>query len=336
MSARPVKLLAVLLNWRTPEMTMRACDALARALEGLDAEIVLVDNDSGDGSEAALVAHLKASDWPVPARVVQSGRNGGFAFGNNAGIRAGRLDGARPDYVYILNSDAFPDPDAVRALIAHMEDHPQDGFVGSQLWSEDQGVHVSAFRFPTIASEFEGTARTGVISRLLHRSQVPIMDRTTSRRVDWLAGASMLMRQDMLDDVGLLDDGFFLYFEETEHFFRARKAGWTATYLVESRVEHLGSVSTGMRAWAAVPEYWFDSRWRYFVLCHGRAYAAAATLARVAGLSVWGFRRLIGAPRLDPPGTLRRLLRHDARALFQTVQYDGAARTHRSDPSPAE
>ncbi|SIS53465.1 hypothetical protein SAMN05421759_101265 [Roseivivax lentus] len=335
MSGRDVRLLAVLLNWRTPAMTIRAAEALARALDGLDAEIVIVDNDSGDGSEAALRAHVAASDWPVPARVLQSGQNGGFAFGNNAGIRAGRSDGARPDYVYVLNSDAFPAADAVRVLIDHLEAHPRDGFAGSQLWSEDMPIHISAFRFPTIASEFEGTARTGIITRALHRYRVPFMDLTRTRPVDWLAGASMLMRQDMLDQVGLLDDGFFLYFEETEHFFRARRKGWTATYLVESRVEHLGSVSTGMKQWTEVPDYWFDSRWRYFTLSHGRAYAACATLARVAGLSLWKLRRLMGAPRLDPPGTLRRLLRHDLRALFQTTRRRDT-RVSRPRSSPAE
>ncbi|QFS84592.1 N-acetylglucosaminyl-diphospho-decaprenol L-rhamnosyltransferase [Roseivivax sp. THAF40] len=335
MSAREIKLLAVLLNWRTPDMTARAAEALARALDGLDAEMVIVDNDSGDGSEATLRALVEGAEWPVPARVVQSGRNGGFAFGNNAGIRAGRSDGARPDYVYVLNSDAFPAPDAVRVLIDHLERHPQDGFAGSQLWSEDMPIHISAFRFPTIASEFEGTARTGIVTRALHKYRVPFLDLTRTRPVDWLAGASMLMRQDMLDEVGLLDDGFFLYFEETEHFFRARQQGWTATYLVESRVEHLGSVSTGMKQWAEVPKYWFDSRWRYFTLCHGRAYAVAATLARAAGLSVWKLRRLMGAPRLDPPGTLRRLVRHDLRALFRpAVRHD--TRAPRPNPSFAE
>ena len=306
---QPVKLLAVLLNWRTPEMTAKAARALATALDGLDAEIVLVDNASGDGSEEMLRGMIKGS-----------GRNGGFAFGNNAGIRAGRSDGARPDYVYILNSDAFPEPDAVRRLIDHLEAHPKDGFAGSQLYSDDMPIHISAFRFPTIASEFEGTARTGLISKALAKYRVPFLDLTRTRPVDWLAGASMLMRQDMLEDVGLLDDGFFLYFEETEHFFRARKVGWTATYLAESRVEHLGSVSTGMKGWERVPDYWFDSRWRYFTLCHGRAYALAATLARAAGLVLWKLRRLTGAPRLDPPGTLRQLLRHTARSLFTRTE----------------
>ncbi|MHA6326927.1 glycosyltransferase [Roseivivax sp. CAU 1753] len=329
-----IKLLAVLLNWRTADMTARAAEALARALDGLDAEIVLVDNDSGDGSEAALRDLVTGRRWPVPIRVVQSGRNGGFAFGNNAGIRAGRSDGARPDYVYILNSDAFPEPDAVRVLVDHLETHPKDGFAGSQLYSDDMPIHISAFRFPTIASEFEGTARTGIITRALHNYRVPFTDLTQTRAVDWLAGASMLMRQDMLDQVGLLDDGFFLYYEETEHFFRARKVGWTATYLVESRVEHEGSVSTGMKRWQRVPDYWFDSRWRYFTLSHGRAYALAASVARAAGLCVWKLRRAMGAPRLDPPGTLRQLLRHTARSLFQrTERRDTLVARPRSSPA---
>ncbi|MCE0505417.1 glycosyltransferase family 2 protein [Roseivivax sp. GX 12232] len=310
MSARVERLLAVLLNWRSAEMTGRALEALAAALDGLDAEIVVVDNDSGDGSEEALRARVAGRDWPVPVRVVQSGRNGGYGAGNNVGIRAGRADGQRPDAVYLLNSDAFPEPEALRVLVDHLNAHPDVGMAGSQLYSDDDPCHATAFRFPGLASEFEQCARTGPISRLLWRYRVPLSDLSRPRRPDWFAGASALFRQEVLEEVGLFDEGFFLYFEETELFHRAARAGWQAAFLPASRVEHIGSVSTGMKTWRAVPDYWFDSRWRYFERCHGRGYAALATLARLAGLLVWKTRRIFGAPRLDPPGTFRRTLRH--------------------------
>lgn len=289
-------------------MTLKAGAAALEAMQGIEGAITIVDNDSQDGSFEALVAGT--ADWPR-VRVIQSGRNGGFGAGNNVGIRAGLPDGSRPDFVLILNSDAFPAPDAIAALLGHMRTHPRDGFAGSYIHGEDGAAHVTAFRFPSIASEFEGAARTGIFTRLLRRHVVapPLPGRTGP--VDWVAGACVMMRQDMLDRIGLFDETFFLYFEETDLFLRARRAGWGASYVVESRVEHIGSVSTGMKRWTRTPGYWFDSRWHYFAKNHGRIYAVLATLAHLAGGAIYQLRRLVqGKPAVDPPYFLRDLVRH--------------------------
>ncbi|SFD71768.1 glycosyltransferase family 2 protein [Roseivivax sediminis] len=327
------KLMTVVLNWRTPEMTLKAARAAAAAMTGLDGEIVIVDNASGDGSEEALRAGSATGDWPVPVRVVQSGHNGGFGAGNNVGIRAGRADGAAPDYVYILNSDAFPAPDAIRTLMAHLEAHPEAGFAGSYIHGPEGEAHVTAFRFPSLLSEFEGAARTGPVSRLLRRHSMPLGVPEETRSVDWLAGASMMMRRRVLDEIGLFDEAFFLYFEETDLCRRAARAGHQVHYVRESRVAHIGSVSTGMKGWRRVPDYWFASRWHYFSKTHGRAYAAAATLAHLAGGALHRLRQAIRRrPPADPPGFLRTLAAHDLRRL--TGRPTDAQRAAR--PHPAE
>ena len=314
------RVLCVILNWRTPEMTLKAAEAALVAMEGVEGAITLVDNDSQDGSFEAMSA--AAAGWPR-VRVLQSGRNGGYGAGNNVGIRAGLPDGARPDYVYILNSDAFPAPDAIRALVDYLDANPEVGFAGSHIHGEAGDPHTTAFRFPSIAGEFEGAARTGPISRLLKDSIVaPDLPQVTSR-VDWLAGASVLMRQDVLDRIGLFDETFFLYFEETDLCRRAALAGWPTVYVVESRVMHIGSVSTGMKHWQRVPAYWFASRRHYFEKNHGRLYAAGATLAHVAGMGVYGLRVLVQRkPRVTPPHFLRDLLRHSfgTRPVVNPVQ----------------
>ena len=105
--------LTVILNYRTAEMTERAAHAALAAMQGVEGAIVIVDNDSQDGSCERLSAAMKEQ---ARVRVIQSGRNGGFGAGNNVGIRAGLADGARPDFVYLLNSDAFPEPDAIARL----------------------------------------------------------------------------------------------------------------------------------------------------------------------------------------------------------------------------
>lgn len=314
------RLLTVLLNWRTPQMTLQAAEAALTALDGIDGALVIVDNASGDGSEQVMAEAVRARGWdrgPQAVRVLQSGRNGGFGAGNNFGIRAGLPDGSLPEYVYILNSDAFPAPDAIRALLTHLESHPDVGFAGSFIHGPDGVPHRTAFRFPSAAGEFEAQLRFGPVSRLLRRHIVaqPIPQATT--RVDWLAGASLMMRRSVLDRIGLFDEAFFLYFEETDLCRRAALAGWPTDYVVESRVTHIGSVSTGMKTWQRIPGFWLDSRWHYFVKNHGRAYAVAATLAAVAGGVLWRARLLIQRKdRGDPPRYLRDMVAHHARALM--------------------
>ena len=161
---------------------------------------------------------------------------------------------------------------------------PDDvGIVGSYVHGTDGAPHVTAFRFPTIQSEIEGSLRLGVVTRALKDFEVPVGIPESTTEVDWLAGASMMVRRRVLEQVGLFDESFFLYFEETDLCRRVRRAGHRIVYVKESSVAHIGSASTGMKTWTKVPDYWFDSRRHYFLKNHGRAYLAAATAARPRG-----------------------------------------------------
>jgi N-acetylglucosaminyl-diphospho-decaprenol L-rhamnosyltransferase len=310
------RVLTVVLNFRTPDLTLRAVEAALKAMDGVAGAITVVDNDSGDGSFERLSQAVQARGWDR-VRVLASGHNGGYGAGNNFGIRQGLPDGTRPDYIYILNSDAFPEPAAVRELLGHMESHPDIGFAGSRIHGEDDAYHQTAFRFPGVFSEFEGAACTGPISRLLRKHIVALPEPTNTQAVDWMAGASLMVRQQVFDEVGLFDEAFFLYFEETDLCLRARRAGWGAVYLPSSRVMHIGSVSTGMKTWKRMPSFWFDSRLRYFVKNHGVTYAAVATLAYAAGAMISRLRSLAGGQRPEPAEHfLSDLLRHALRSAW--------------------
>lgn len=305
--------LTVLLNWRTADMTIRAALSAEAAMDGVPGAITVVDNDSGDGSFEAMGTALAAHPR---IRVLQAGRNGGFGAGNNFGIRAGLPDGSRPDFVYILNSDAFPAADAIVQLRDYLQSHPRVGMVGSYIHGPEGDPHVTCFRFPSVASEFESAARTGPISRLLAHRKVPIGVPEASGPVEWLAGASMMMREEVVQKVGLFDENFFLYFEETDLCRRAAEAGWATHFVRESRVEHIGSVSTGMKSWVRVPGYWFDSRWRYFRKAGGPGYAVLATLAHLAGAAISRTRRLLHRrPSNEPQRFLRDLIGHALRQV---------------------
>lgn len=311
----PPTVLTVILNWRTAEMTLRSVDAADVAMQGIAGGIVVVDNDSGDGSFERMSEALR--DRPR-IRVVQSGRNGGFGAGNNVGIRLGLPGGVRPDYVYILNSDAFPAPDAIRLLRDYMERHPKVGLAGSYIHGPDGEPHTTCFRFPSAASEFEAAARTGPVSRVLAKRTVRMDLPEVSGPVDWLAGASLMIREAVVRSVGTFDEAFFLYYEETDLCRRAAEGGWPTHFVRESRVEHIGSVSTGMKDWRRVPGYWFDSRWLYFRKAGGTGRAIGVTLAYLAGAMIRQLRRAFqpSGSGGGPERFLRDLTGHAVRQVF--------------------
>lgn len=313
-------ILTIILNYRTPEMTLKAAAAALREMDGMAGEILIVDNGSDDGSLALLAHAAEERGWTADncVRVVGSGRNGGFGAGMNFGMATGLSDGSRPDYVYLLNSDAFPDAGAIRALRDFLDATPSAGMAGSYVHGLDDAPHKTAFRFPTIAGEFEGAAHTGVISRLLKNASVMLPVPAETSPVDWTAGASLMLRQDMLDRVGGFDETFFLYFEETDLCLRAARDGWETWYVRESTVAHVGSASTGAQRWTRMPGYWFDSRLHYFTKNHGAVYAALATSAWVAGGLIWKLRQLItGKPRRNAERFMSDLILHSLRAPFR-------------------
>lgn len=322
-----MRVAAIVLNWRTADMTLEATASALRELARIsgDWRVVVVDNDSQDGSLEKMREHVAAKQRAaVPGwervEVVASGRNGGFGAGNNYGIRYVLSGGAPPEYVYILNSDAFPEQDSIRLLVEHLEQHPEVGVVGSYIHGTDGRPHTTAFRFPTLGSEIEGSLRLGVITKLMKDRVVPLGIPDSTREVDWLAGASMMIRCAVLDEVGLFDETFFLYFEETDLCRRVRQAGYKVVYVRESSVAHIGSASTGMKTWKRVPDYWFDSRRHYFLKNHGRAYLAAATAALTVGTGFWEVRRrLQRKPDENPPGFLTGLIRHEVKQIAREI-----------------
>lgn len=316
-------ILTIILNYRTPDLTLAALDGAVRAMEGLAGGIVVVDNASGDGSLERIAQAVAAAGWDRDARVRvhASPRNGGFGAGMNEGIRQGLPDGGRPDYVYLLNSDACPAPDAIRILVERMEAKPHVGLAGSSVHGFDGVPHATAFRFPSALGELEAAACIGPITRLLADRVVALPIPEGDREVDWVSGASLLVRRAVIDTVGGFDEGYFLYFEETDLCLRARRAGFSTLYVRESRVAHEGSASTGMKGWTRVPSYWLDSRRRYFLAHHGRAGFVAATLARLVGMGLNRTRlALTGRPVTGPRRLALDLAAHAVRGARITAR----------------
>lgn len=333
-----VETLVVIVNYRTAALVIDCLRSLASeaGVPEARARVVVVDNASGDGSEARIRQAIETNGWQAWASVLESKRNGGFAYGNNLALRAALRCDRPPDYFWLLNPDTVVRPGALAALTEFVKRHPRAGIVGSGIDNDDGQPWPYAFRFPSIASEFEHAIRLGWVTRLLRAKLVARRMGSQPQTVDWVCGASMMVHREVFEQVGLMDEGYFLYYEETDFCRRARRAGWEVWYEPTARVMHIAGQSTGVTARLAVvprrPAYWFESRRRYFVKHHGRLYGSIADLAWILGFSLWRVRRrLQGKEDPDPPKMLSDFIAHSVlwRPLWKPDAEDGLTLIHR-------
>jgi GT2 family glycosyltransferase len=307
----------VIVNYRTAALTVDCLRSLAPEVASLPAaRVVVVDGDSRDGSAETIAASIASEGWGDWARVLPLKENRGFSAGNNAGIRFLLGDPGPPDWILLLNPDTLVHPGALGALLRRAAGSPRTGVVGSRLEDPDGTPQSSAFRFFTIIGEAERGFRLRVTSWLLSRWAVVLPQPAAACRVDWVSGASLMVRREMLEAVGLMDEGYFLYYEEVDFCLQAARAGWECWHEPESRVVHLGGQSTGVDPTDTSrrpPAYVFESRRRYFMKNHGRAYAAVADLCWLGAHLVWRLRaRLRRPPQRAAPGLLSDFVRHSA------------------------
>ncbi|MDP2788003.1 MAG: glycosyltransferase family 2 protein [Pseudomonadota bacterium] len=311
----------VIVNYRTADLAVDCLRSLAPQIGDLGGgRVVVVDNASGDGSVEKLSAAIAREGWSGWAEVMPLERNGGFAFGNNTGIRAALAAPERVDQVLLLNPDTVARPGAIKALVAFMAAHPRAGIAGSLLENAEGGVECSAHRTPSPLSELDAGARLGVLTRLLARHAVSPPARSEAHACDWVSGASLMLRREVLEQIGPMDEGYFLYFEEIDFCCRARQAGWSVWYVPKSRVMHLEGAATGIGARAKRRAgYWYDSRRRFFIKQHSIAGLVAADALWAAGRLLFLLRRglRLGAQRQtnDPQWFMFDLLWGDLRAL---------------------
>lgn len=300
-----VRVLVVIVNYKTAALTVACLGSLAREIAGdPSVRVVVVDNDSGDGE--ALAAAISKHGWGEWASLTLAQVNGGFSYGNNRGVEPALKWPLPPDYVLLLNPDTEVRPGAIRALVQYMDAHPRVGIAGSSFENEHGVEWPIAFRFPTMSGQLAQGMRSRLVSRLLHARTVARTMGNEPEEVDWVAGASMMVRRQVFEDIGLMDEGYFLYFEEVDFCLRARRAGWPCWYVPQSRVMHISGQSTGVsaadRPLKRMPRYWFASRSRYFVKNHGLTYARFTDLAFGIGRTLWTLQRIVRRrPSEDPP-----------------------------------
>lgn len=311
-----MKLLVVVLNYRITDLTVECLRALEMQRDGsTDFRVVVCENGTGPAAVRQLQDAFDANHWHewVSLRAVYP--NLGFTGGNNIVIREALTGACPPEYFLLLNADAFVRPRAILELTRFMDCHPRVGICGPRVENLDGTWQCSPFRQLSIVTELDRGFRLGILTRLLSRWTVTPPIPASPAPADWVSGSSMVIRREVIEQIGPLDEGLYTYFDDPDFCLNARHAGWQVWYVPTSRVGHLGGQSTGIGQIAQRPgrrpAYWFLARRRYFLKNFGPAYAALADAAFLLGFAAWRVRRRIQRkPDVDPPHMLWDSLRH--------------------------
>lgn len=262
---------------------------LTRTLDSSKANlrIFIVDNQSTDDSRDHLARAIESQGLADRVSLILAPTNGGFASGNNLGMRAAMSSGFAPDYFYLLNPDAYPLPGAVEALIAVSRQHQDRCLLGSTLHDESLVPRCSAFRLPSALSELQRGARLGVLERLFPRAAIALPMQSSPFVCGWVTGAGFFFSQAVQQRIGFMDEGYFLYYEELDYMRHAGRRGIPVISVPEARIVHLAGSSTGIVGGQSrtrpMPIYWYQSWHRYFFKSHSAPYALLCGASWIAG-----------------------------------------------------
>jgi GT2 family glycosyltransferase len=263
---------AIIVHFRTPGDTVRAARAVADASSA--AEILVVDNASGDGIDRDLEAAAP------PARIVREASNRGYGAACNRGAR----ETARP-YLLFLNSDACVRAGAVEALVAALDADPQAAAVGPRLVNPDGSLQPSIQRLPSpwrIFCESSGLAFVAGGRGIFAGHTATRQDHSRPRAAEALKGAALLVRRAAFDEIGGFDEAFFLYAEETDLMARWRSRGRRVLFEPRAEVVHEGGLSASDRLFGQL----HASLVRYTAKHHGRAAAGIVRASLAAGAAL--------------------------------------------------
>lgn len=264
-------------TWNTAELTVKALRRLLDTDQGADLRLLVRDNASEDGTADAIRSQVPE------AQLDDGAENLGFAAGVNTII-------ARSDapWVFLLNSDAWPEPDAIGRLVAAAEEHPRAAAVAPRLERPDGSLEHSTHPFPSLRV----AAVAAFVPRRYPRPRAERLmlegawmhDRP--RRVDWAIGAGLLLRRAALDDVGPLNERFFMYVEDLEWCWRASRKGWEIWFEPSAIVRHVGNASGARRYGDRRTQAYMANTYRFYRSEHGGVAAAAYRAVNLVGASL--------------------------------------------------
>jgi hypothetical protein len=221
----------VIVSWNTRDILRGCLRSIFEQTREVSFETFVVDNNSHDGS-----AEMVRAEFPG-VKLIKNAQNRGFAAANNQAVRE-----ASARYILLLNPDTIVLDDAISRCVAYADLHPDVGVVGCQILEDENRISPTSFTFPTpwtIFLELSGLSRAFPRSQIFGRPEYGWWDRTTEQDVDVIAGMFMLVRREAIAHVGLLDESFFVYSEETDWCYRLSRAGWRRVFIPSARIVHL-------------------------------------------------------------------------------------------------
>jgi GT2 family glycosyltransferase len=286
-----MQLLIVILNYNGFSLTSDCLESLEPELQALpDVHVGLCDNGSQPEEADQLAALIADRSWSRWVTYTRLSPNRGFCGGNNAVIRPALASRHPPEFILLLNNDTIVRPGAIRAQLNFMKAHAEIGITGSRLEDPDGTLQISAFRFANPLGEFDRGLRLGIVSKLLSRYVMwqPVSDEPA--KADWVAGASMMIRREVLDAIGSLDEDYFTYFDDIDYCYVANKHGWPTWYVPQARIVHLVGKTTKVTdrsiGHPRTPEYYYVARRRFLTKNLRPLNAAACDLAFAIGYSL--------------------------------------------------
>lgn len=311
-----MNVLIIIVNYGTPQLVVDCLKSLEKERHSQNIMVEVVDNNSPDESVFIIEDAIKQNGWDQWVRQRNLPENVGFARGNNAVLREAINTNFQWKYFFLLNPDTKVRSGAIEKLVQFLEQHPDIGIAGSGIENPDGTVRCSAFRYPTHVSEFIDAFRLGVVSRCLSKWVVAPEVLNEPHKTDWVSGAAMMIRSEVLKTTGFFDEKYFLYYEELDYCLSAMRRGWSCWYVPMSRVVHFVGQSTGVtgsfRNRRRIPQYWFDSRKYFFRKNYGFLYSKLADIAWLLGFIMWQTRRIMQRkPKVDPPCFFRDFMKYN-------------------------
>lgn len=290
-----ILLLIVIVNYRTSQLTINCLESIEKELKCIPKTfVIVVDNASQDSSIELINATINQKNWHGWVATIALPNNQGYSAGNNAAICKALEWDSPPRYFLLLNPDTIVESQAISKLVEFMNQNPEVGIAGSKHKNSDGTSKNSAYRFDSALSELDSGLRLGIVSKLLKKWVVYSINCHQNSSVDWVSGASMMVRREVFETAGLLDENYFLYYEDEDFCWQAKKAGWSCWYVDESHIVHLKGQSTGIGnthlSLPRLPQYWFDSRQRFFLKNYGWWYTVMADFLWLFGFILWKIR----------------------------------------------
>lgn len=283
-----MKLSIAIVNWNTKALLNQCLTSVYANLDGLEAEVIVVDNGSSDGS-----AEMVRREFPQ-VKLVEAGENLGFTKANNLAYNM-----SSGKYFLLLNSDTVVLPGAISALVSFLDEHEEAGAVGSKLLNPDGSLQRSCSPFPTPLSELLDALYLSKLfpnNRFFGRYAMTHWDFSVTREVDFAGGSCLLVRRKASDQVGLLDEDFIMYSEEADLCYRLKAAGWKVFFLPTAQVIHYGGQSSKQDVNRTSVEL-CRSKYKFMLKHYGRvsalSYRGVVLLSSVLRLAAWGPKALV-------------------------------------------